>query len=306
MGNGEKKDAGPPNADHELIRLVDALAHWRPGKRKAAENAIRQRGTELTDSLLALFQWEREQRARNGRFTKRTLTSVLGGALACIGASWWFCSSRDPADLCLVGLLIGMPVTIVLAIFLALQHNTPRQTTTAVALSLLDDVRAVGPICEMLEFQDTSSLSVLNPRLRAVSALQRLLPLLREEHSELLDAKQRACLVRALGSGNMDAETVVRALDAYRYVGIGYELPVVRRFAGRRPWSETGRRIRDSAVACLPILEQRAEEEKHTQTLLRPSQQAADAASDVLLRAASGVSEPEPQQLLRASTSDRE
>lgn len=301
MANREPSNE-PDRLDKEMIRLVDRLGHWWPWTRKAAKKTILERGTELTEPLLTLFDRERKRYLRRSKHYNRFAYGVLFLVYVSVAGALWCAFRNTEIGVFLAGVAIGFPTLILLLALRGMQYNTMRQTTTAFALAQMDDIRAVGPLAEALEFRDTSFLGFLEPRRHAVGALTRLLPALREEHADLLNATQRTCLARVLADG--PTELAIHVLNAFQHVGTGQELPAVRRCADRRPWSATDRRVPAAARECLPILEERAREEKNSQTLLRPSLEAATAAPDVLLRAASGAAVCEPEQLLRAAAGE--
>jgi hypothetical protein len=90
----------------------------------------------------------------------------------------------------------------------------------------------------------------------------------------------------------------IAALRALEQVGDETALPVVEKLAK----SAGDTQVRFAAQECLPFLQQRADQVRVEQTLLRASGPGSSA--DVLLRPASNGAEAAPQQLLRASRVD--
>lgn len=172
----------------------------------------------------------------------------------------------------------------------------------------LDDVHTVGPLIDALKLDDSKTHQAV------VDALTALLPRLRTEEAHLLNAEQRTHLCRHLSKGSNSlarntgphlqvaaAKAVafrVAILQAFAQVGDSRALPTVERLAQQLAKTAAQKRIQEEAIACLPALCLRAEQERDTRTLLRAAA-ASDAGAKTLLRAARGDQETAPEQLLR-------
>lgn len=213
-----------------------------------------------------------------------------------------------------------------------------RQQAVAAAITQFDDVRALGPLAEVLEFRTEPIVPI------AEKALIRLLPRLQAQDASLLSSAQRACLNRALEGGNTGLTLAI--LKAWEQVGDADALPIVERLAeGRRmdqrilptktdrqnrmpssqkqhimdrllvlligapsaPISEADRpAIMTAAQACLAALRLNRERRQLGAQLLRPSS-GDNSQAEVLLRPLSAASTPAPaEQLLRPIGEKRE
>ncbi len=173
-----------------------------------------------------------------------------------------------------------------------------KQKEAAGKLAQSEDLRVVGPLCDTLDTEDKNVRAVL------AEALTRLLPRLQASDAGLLNVDQRAKLNQVLKQKRWLKQTglVIAVLNAYRQVGDSKALPLVAKLAAEqdlsgRPLPETS--IQAAAKECLPFLQQRAEQERASQSLLRAAAAPATP-SEVLLRPAqAGASTSDPQQLLR-------
>jgi hypothetical protein len=128
-------------------------------------------------------------------------------------------------------------------------------------------------------------------------ALRRLMPRLRPGQLDTWTIQQRNALLVPLIEPTFDIELTLCVLKALEQVGGEWAVPVVEKLTklkGKGPEA----RIKTAAEECLPTLQEIAEEERRSGTLLRPVLTAEDQAA-ILLRPAVGttaVAEP----LLRA------
>jgi len=162
----------------------------------------------------------------------------------------------------------------------------------ALAVSRLDDVRAIGPLAEALEFPDRDIRPI------ASKALVHLLPRLNADAAALLSPAQRACLNRALRGDQ--SKLILAILKAWERAGDSKAIPAVRRLAEGH--GECGQipEVVQAARECLPFLRQSLEQRQNDTQLLRPSD-GNPTPSDVLLRpAASHASTDPPNELLRS------
>lgn len=157
-------------------------------------------------------------------------------------------------------------------------------------LAQQDDVRAVGALAEALHFKDK------RVRREASAALVRLLPFLKPEDGDRLDAKQRACLHRAV-DGKEPALTQAILLG-FEQIGNPDDLKALERWS---KWEiQADESLRTMTASSLSRLRLRLETEQQRQALLRPSS-APTTAADSLLRPAEGVSGIDPTHMLRSS-----
>jgi hypothetical protein len=168
------------------------------------------------------------------------------------------------------------------------------QAATA-ALTRFDDVRAIGPLAEALEFQDKYVLPFVT------RALIRLLPRLQASDSPLLDVPQRACLNRALNGS--DTELILAILKAWEQVGDAAAIPVVQELSAANPESKQRSKISEAARECLPFLLQSTERQQVGSQLLRPFDPN-QTPRNVLLRPSLPQKSLEPPDQLLRSTDD--
>lgn len=171
------------------------------------------------------------------------------------------------------------------------------QTARAAALAIarFDDVRAVGPLAEALEFKDKYVLSI------ASRALIRLLPHMQASDASLLSPAQRACLDRVMKGGN--PELILAVLKAWEQVGDADAIDNVQDLAYGR--MEGGRypKVVAAARECLPFLRQSAERHQVGAQLLRPVDNSVTSPRDLLRPASSDASTTPPNELLRSTDS---
>lgn len=272
----------------EAARLVTQLGSKKAEERAAAEEALEQMGPEGVESLLALVAQEARKRKKRTRIYYGIWIGY-GGVLAlglliytlhgAITGQW----GKFPFELFRVFTFTGMLTGLLAA--------SQTHKNAAAALAQFDDKRAVGPLAEALEFGDNDKKAV------AEAALVKLLPGLQASDSPLLNEDQRKCLYNALKSKN--TELILAILKAFAQVGGSKELPHVEKLLESGTFHPESQII-EAAKACLPLLQERAERERQSQTLLRAAS-APDDPSQVLLRPAHGVSETDPNLLLRPS-----
>ena len=164
-----------------------------------------------------------------------------------------------------------------------------KQKAAALAISRFDDVRAIGPLAEALEFNDKEVVPM------AEKALIILLPRMKASDTALLNAEQRFCLNRALRGKN--TELTLAILKAWEQVGDAKAIEEVDKLARGRGGKNP--QVVAAAQDCLPFLRQSAERQQIGAQLLRPSDGNLTP-SDVLLRPAMPHASTAPsEQLLR-------
>jgi len=196
----------------------------------------------------------------------------------------------------LVGYVLGM-VALMLSIAAVLALHYRRAAHRIVALEL---PQAVGPLVEVV-----ATLGDFGSR-EIKAALVRLLPLLKSSDANLLTSRDRKHLNTFLGldeyerddGGFYGATLKIAVLRALQQIGDETALCAVERLAE----SARNRQVRSAAQECLPFLQQRSEQMRVEQTLLRAS--GPGGSPDALLRPARDGEEAAPQQLLRANAVD--
>jgi hypothetical protein len=159
-------------------------------------------------------------------------------------------------------------------------------------LAELNDLRTVGTLAEALGWEDAGIRAI------AESALTPLLPQLKATDAYLIDDHQRTSLRKALSSDNEGL--ILAVLQSFEQIGDGSDVEEVEKLASGQGRAATNEGIRRAAEQCLPYLRQRLEQEKARRSLLRPTENTAEYAAELLRPA--GVAESDPDHLLRIVT----
>lgn len=170
-----------------------------------------------------------------------------------------------------------------------------QQKAAAIAIARFDDVRAVGPLAEALEFKDKRVVPM------AEQALIRLLPRLKASDAPLLSPEHRVYLNRALKGKK--PELMLAILKAWEQVGDAGAIEEVEKIAAGRGRGGQIPRVVVAAQECLPFLRQSAERQQIGAQLLRPSDGNLTP-SDVLLRPSMPHASTEPADQLLRPTND--
>jgi hypothetical protein len=171
-----------------------------------------------------------------------------------------------------------------------------RRRAAALAIARFDDVRAVGPLAEALEFKDKYLLPI------ASRALIRLLPRLQASDAAYLSRAQRACLNRALEG--KDLALTMAILKAWEQVGDAGAIEQVQNLAEGRGWGGRSRKVVALAKECLPALRQSAERQQIGSQLLRPADGNLTPSGVLLRPAQPHIASDPPDQLLRPTDAD--
>ena len=176
---------------------------------------------------------------------------------------------------------------------------SPRQSDVAKRLARYGSKKVIGPLIEALDWPDEAIRSL------ALDALTDLLPTLNASDTNVLNQKQRGILYRSLRmSYAIRHERFLSAiLEALEQVGDDEAVQSVGRLADAHAWHPAQKRIRQKAADCLPSLSIRAETNRASMTLLRPSS-ASEMSPDTLLRPMEERPDEAPEQLLRASNEE--
>jgi hypothetical protein len=272
-------------AGHYDFALIAQLKSRSARRRTRAKQALRGMGADAIEPLLALL-------AEETRRTQRNRPLLIGCYALCMGLfAWWLHHAMAPVYWTLI------PVFVLLLIVIAhLQAASPAQVEATHLLANIQDMRAVGPLAEALEFRDMVTYSGTFDT--ATIALIKLLPRLQAGDANLLNERQRTCLYRALHFCYYRdyAELHIAILKALAQVGDSRSLPHIARLAHMPARTGPQERFRKAAQECLETLSARIEGQRAPHTLLR----AAATTTEDLLHPAQPVPNGDPQQLLRA------
>ena len=169
------------------------------------------------------------------------------------------------------------------------------------ALAEFDDLRAAPRLIEMLEYNDNSL------KADAATLLEKLLPKLQASDAPMLTPEHHAILNRVLMgkviafAPNPTIRLLTAILTALQQVGTESSLPVVIELAEGKGRAKQFSQVGEAARECLPFLQQRAENQRQTQTLLRASDGNRTPADMLLRPALESPSTIPADELLRAA-----
>lgn len=172
---------------------------------------------------------------------------------------------------------------------LGASYVTSRLGKGAKKLAEFNDIRSVATLAEVLNAGDKQAKAI------ATEALPALLRRLQATDAGLLNIAQRGYLDKQLSGKNKPL--VLAVLKALEQVGDSEDLASVEDLAKGRGKLRKDAEVLEAAKECLDYLKRRAEMEKASKRLLRPAE--ASGTNDLLLRAAGGAGENNPDQLLR-------
>jgi len=170
-----------------------------------------------------------------------------------------------------------------------------QQKSAVAVMARFNDVRAVGPLAEALEFKDKDMLPLTE------QTLIRLLPLMKASDAALLSPDQRAYLNRAVRGKN--TALILAILKAWEQVGDIKAIEEVEKLAAGRGHGGRNPKVVAAAQECLPFLRQSAERQQIGSQLLRASDGNLTP-SDILLRPAMPHASTEPADQLLRPTND--
>lgn len=289
-----------PLEQETILPQIHQMGSWIPAQRKHGEQQLRQMGSDAIAPLLAVLEQERSHRAQRmrlaGWITCAFVLAILGICVTWVIAVLlrWHWGNAP--------LHIMQPLYIAVAGLTAiLVKPTRMQKRAARALAQCDSLEAVGPLIEALGYKDKR----IRPDI--VKALTRLLPRVKASDDRLLDGVHKSILNQALSNGDtyQEADFLVAIIQALTQVGGSESIPFVQRWTGSWMHSPGGLRVQETARACLPVLQARAEKKRVSGTLLRPSEKP-KTGPDALLRPAANTPNTAPEQLLRASLPELE
>lgn len=262
-----------------LAQTIELLASKKPGEAREAEQALAKAGPAAAEALLAALARE------NAKKPKRFVWGAAIGALHCIViATILGVLGANPGS-------FGYMYVMICAACGSALAPTRLQRALARRVAALDDLRAVGPLCEALDRQDAATKKI------ALGELPRLLLRLRASDRALLNAEQHKALCKAMAEG--ETEFRMAALHAIEQIGDETALPLVEALAKKKP---SKKKNDESAIfrarEVLAALKERIEKEKDASTLLRPAM-GQDAE---LLRPAGHGGGESAEELLRPAT----
>ncbi len=242
-----------------------------------------------TDALLDKMKREADKQRQYERFKR--LCAVLQVSLFFGGFIYIAGWNHHAGGLISIVNIFGLLPQIV-----AKRLNSERRKNTVHMLTTINDVRIVGPLCDVLGFRDADMARI------AQEALIEILPRLKSSDSHLLNREQRDRLYGTLSGDNRPL--IFATLKALEQVGDERAIPFVDKLAnGMRMAKTEENEVWAAANHCLPFLRERAAAQKASAELLRASSPETDNAD--LLRAASPQA-TQPQELLRASVNGGE
>lgn len=272
----------PDFVDKKLNPLIKHLGHKDTAKCEQAKREIIAAIAEEPQRLSTLLFWvERELRGIRSllRWVKFTAGLFILFEIWDLVHHRWFKAFELLMKSFMLFLTLAIPLT-----------NQPRLKLLLNIVSELQDKRFIGHLVESYRYQEVRSF--------IVKTLLVLLPQLQHSDARLLNEQQRTILYQSLNDKNTDwIRTVLKALEQ---IGDSKAVPYVEKLATA---SNTEPEIREAAQECLVYLKQRLEQQQISQTLLRASDAVA-AGPDMLLRASMTADTTEPNQLLRAGSSN--
>ncbi len=207
-----------------------------------------------------------------------------------------------PHTFFMVWLFKIMLVSMVCVVPLSFLASKQSKRLAALIEPLSYDLRAIGPLAQPCHSKQDKSISKL-----ALSALCKLLPRLKPGDGRYLDDDQMDALLgllfvrkQPLFVSQNFASLPWYVLKALEQIGASRAIGPVRLLTQ----GYFNRKFQQAAKQCLTQLEAHGEEREQTRLLLIPS--AETAGRDTLLRAASGIGETKPEQLLRAAIGEGE
>jgi hypothetical protein len=244
------------------------------------------------DRLLTLIEDEANRRRQaQDKFFRCACVKIVALILA-------FISMRIGAGILVVWFFALIGLCAALVNFGLMFNEREEREKLAKALAKIDEVRAIGPLCETFDPFDSWRTE------QAEKSLIRLLPLMTASEAAQLTSLQRRLLFAKLHSDN--APLVLAILNSLEQIGDGAALPYVEKLAegNGKYLAATDGRIWLAAKECLPFLQERAAQERLANTLLRPAEETSH--PEILLRPAALQPETAPQQLLRPTATTPE
>jgi hypothetical protein len=271
---------------HQLVyaRKAKASKRWFRGRARLIFTGQGVKAKELDsllemefDDVLTVLRQESQQRTKRQKiFTGIFLGVVLLFVLFAI-------FTRKLTMLSQMGSYVGL-----IAMGTAASQQ---QKVASMVIARFNDVRAVGPLTEALEFKDPDTVQI------ATKALISLLPRLKASDAPLLSPTHRHSLNKALQGKN--TELTLAILKAWEQVGDAGAVSEVEKLVEGRGRGGRISKVVEAAKDCLPFLRQSAERQQIGSQLLRPSDGNLTP-SDVLLRPAMPHTSTEPPgELLR-------
>lgn len=267
-------------AEQDLAAQVRAMRSVRDFDRLKAAGAFEEMSADVVEALIGAFRRERPKKQM-----RLWLAVVLFSALALVGAKLVVIRLAGPgAD---ASLLLGamFPVAFGAA---AAGAATPLQRRLSVLLGGCGDIRAIGPMVDILERQESAL------RAMVVGPLTRLLPRMVSDDGQRLTAGQRKRLASAMLLG--PPEFALAAIGALTRIGDTSCRGRVARLAAGKGIARRNATLRQAALEAIGKLDATLDKERLAETLLR----AADAPADAtLLRPAGSPAAGDETMLLR-------
>lgn len=302
----------PLTPEEKWVRQLGSL--W-PARRKRALQALAERGSAVTDLLLATYK-RNDQAVRSGRrrvffYGAVAMVFMLLGILV---INWLRAERGSFSDFVYIfNVLFGVGICAMIAEAVSSFYMTSfakANTEMMGLLAVMDDPRVSGILAESLKTPLMLGVpaSYRAQRQTIEATLIRLLPQLTEQNIPDWNASQRGglrtVLKRAAKATVIKPESVplvCATLEAITTLGDLQAQAVVGQLAKRTPQTETETAVVAAAQRCEEALQQWRERNRNGEMLLRGSA-LPTTAPETLLRVAPVAVREEPQQLLRAST----
>jgi hypothetical protein len=196
---------------------------------------------------------------------------------------WGEISTSFPWDV-----LLGLGV-VASVVILGIRRVTAVQMRAGSSLCKFDDIRAIGPLIEVLRVEDVRARNL------ARNALQALLPRLQASDAALLGDEHHQLLHKELKIH--DDRWSLAIIKSLEQVGDGRDVTVMERIVKGEAGYYRTNEVRLAATECLGFLSERGEEHRLRSTLLRAS--GLEQGEESLLRPAAYTATCDPAHLLR-------
>lgn len=275
----------PQKTDAQWV-AAPSQSESRETKEQIRRDAIAQQVNQLLTTL-GEEALKRKKKRKNAASTVTIYFTIIVGLMLVATLA----SGKFPPGL--LGLFGSMTAVMAGAFAVSQRHKEATQK-----IAQFDDVRAVGPLLDALDFQDKKTSEI------AEQALIRLLPRLNASHSRLLSAEQYGLLIKAIHSKRVPV--AVAAVTALEQIGDEKALPIVGQLARGEGRAAREPALQQAAMDCLPALTVLAERKRAGAELLRAANGNVTQQGVLLRPALPSQSGENPAFLLRAEPVNRE
>jgi hypothetical protein len=304
-----KSPAKQPSNSMDIPKLLNEMRSPFINERMGALNLAQNMGAEDVEALIHYIQKEslRFQRRRKLYFKLAIGFGCIGVPLTilCIVMSNLAASRGDHGSAGAwggaIGGILGGGGGGILGGCSFLLAPSPNMAAAANLLSQFDDLRAAGVMSQALTYP-TNTPEV---KIAIAQSLIRLLPRITPDTEDVLNAEQRASLIRYVRKGQPDKEgdLLLPILQTLKMMGETDAIPAARDLAVRKTTTPKGLEVIDAVVDCRKALEELLGRRRTGETLLRPSKESIDP-SAILLRTVQNEPTENSELLLRPSSSE--